>query len=268
MAPKISIVTPSYNQGQFIEESVKSVLAQNYNNFEHIIIDACSTDNTIEVLKKYPHLKWVSEPDEGQSDALNKGFKKATGDLILWLNADDIMMPNAFDKVVVEFCANTHWTVIHGNVHFFYDETGELFRNQYFAKFNHLNTVFRVVTPPSTGTFFNASYLKKNLLDINFHYMMDTEWYMRNGKSIKVCNLNDFLVKFRISKFNKTSTQITTGKLNKKQLEELNKVYNGYALPILKKYPKVIHKTMFKFYHMYFKTINRIKKVQFLIKKN
>ena len=87
--PKISIVTPSFNQGQYIEDTIQSVLKQNYENYEHIIIDGKSTDNTIAILNKYPHLVWVSEPDQGQSDALNKGFKKATSEWVIWLNADE-----------------------------------------------------------------------------------------------------------------------------------------------------------------------------------
>ncbi len=110
---KISIVTPSYNQGQYIEDAIKSVLAQNYENFEHIIVDACSSDNTLTVLKKYPHLKWVSEPDEGQSDALNKGFEKASGDIIGWLNADDYFLPNAFLTFVKV-------STVKSNIDFFY----------------------------------------------------------------------------------------------------------------------------------------------------
>ena len=96
---KISIVTVSLNQGKYIEDAIQSVLKQNYKNFEHIIIDGFSTDNTIEILKKYKHLDWISERDEGQSDALNKGFKKCTGDVIGWLNSDDWYHENTFNKV-------------------------------------------------------------------------------------------------------------------------------------------------------------------------
>ena len=94
--PKISIVTPSYNSAKFIEDCIQSVLKQNYPNFEHIVIDGGSTDGTVEILKQYPHLKWISEPDEGQSDALNKGFKMAEGDILGWLNADDVYLKNVF----------------------------------------------------------------------------------------------------------------------------------------------------------------------------
>jgi glycosyltransferase involved in cell wall biosynthesis len=99
--PKISIVTPSYNQGEFIEETIRSVLLQGYPNLEYIIIDGGSTDNTVDIIKKYEQYisYWVSEPDGGQSHALNKGFRKATGDLIGWQNSDDYYSREAFKRV-------------------------------------------------------------------------------------------------------------------------------------------------------------------------
>ena len=91
-------VGTGYNgEGNYIEDAIQSVLKQNYKNFEHIIIDGNSTDNTIEILKKYKHLKWISEKDEGQSDALNKGFKRCTGDIIGWLNSDDYYLEDTFN---------------------------------------------------------------------------------------------------------------------------------------------------------------------------
>lgn len=96
---KFSVITPSLNQGEFIRRNIESVLAQDYLEFEHIIIDGGSTDSTISVLNKYPHLKWVSEPDRGQSNALNKAVFQATGDVIAWLNSDDWYAPGTFAKV-------------------------------------------------------------------------------------------------------------------------------------------------------------------------
>lgn len=96
--PKITVVTPSFNQGEFIEKTILSVINQGYPNLEYIIIDGGSTDNSVEIIKKYEnHLSyWVSEKDNGQSDALNKGFAKATGDLLCWINSDDYFLPDAF----------------------------------------------------------------------------------------------------------------------------------------------------------------------------
>ena len=100
--PRISIITPSYNQGEYIEKTIKSILSQEYPNLEYIIIDGGSTDNTIEIIKKYENdiTYWVSEPDKGQTDALKKGFSMATGDFFLWVNSDDYLLPDAINKFV------------------------------------------------------------------------------------------------------------------------------------------------------------------------
>jgi len=99
--PKISIVTPSYNQGQFIEETIRSVLLQGYPNLEYIVMDGGSTDETVEILERYdPWIDhWVSEPDEGQSDAINKGLRRCSGEIFNWLNADDFLVQGALAKI-------------------------------------------------------------------------------------------------------------------------------------------------------------------------
>ncbi|MDD4899753.1 MAG: glycosyltransferase family 2 protein [Candidatus Omnitrophica bacterium] len=105
--PKISIVTPSFNQGKYLEETIKSVLSQNYPNLEYIIIDGGSTDGSIDIIKKYADRLsyWVSEPDKGHGDALNKGFKHSTGEIMAWLNSDDLYFPWAFKAVSEIFSA-------------------------------------------------------------------------------------------------------------------------------------------------------------------
>ena len=102
----ISIVTPSYNQGQYLEEAIRSVLNQDYQPLEYVIIDGGSTDNSVEIIKKYADqlAYWVSEPDEGMYDAINKGFAKTTGEIMAWINSDDMYTPWAF-KVVAEIFA-------------------------------------------------------------------------------------------------------------------------------------------------------------------
>lgn len=98
---KISIITPSYNQGQFIEETIQSVIQQSYANVEYIVIDGGSKDNTIDIIKKYESkiTYWESKKDKGQSDAINKGLAIATGDIVAWLNSDDMYTENALKRV-------------------------------------------------------------------------------------------------------------------------------------------------------------------------
>ena len=111
MSIKISVITPTYNAVKSVENAIWSVLVQDYDNNEHIIVDGASTDGTIDILKKYPHLKWISEPDEGQADAMRKGFEMAAGDVIVYLNADDYFLAEAFSKVMPSFLSGAKFVV-------------------------------------------------------------------------------------------------------------------------------------------------------------
>ncbi|UUX92235.1 glycosyltransferase family 2 protein [Methanoplanus endosymbiosus] len=116
--PKISIITPSYNQGEFIEETILSVIDQDYPNIEYIIIDGGSTDNSIDIIRKYEDKisYWVSEPDKGQTHAINKGLSKATGDIIAYLNSDDIYLPGTFGVIADYFNNNPIVDMIFGDI--------------------------------------------------------------------------------------------------------------------------------------------------------
>jgi glycosyltransferase involved in cell wall biosynthesis len=112
--PKITVITPSYNQGAYIEQTIQSVIAQNYPNLEYIIIDGGSTDNTVDIIKKYENYitYWVSEKDAGQSDAINKGLAKATGEVFNWLNSDDYYMPNALHYIGQQYLENSALNIL------------------------------------------------------------------------------------------------------------------------------------------------------------
>lgn len=114
--PRISIITPSYNQRQFIERTIQSVLSQKGEfELEYLIVDGGSTDGTLEVLQKYNELLcWKSEPDKGQTDAINKGLRQATGELVGWLNSDDLLAPGALSRVAEAFNRNPHLEWVHG----------------------------------------------------------------------------------------------------------------------------------------------------------
>ena len=152
--PKISIVTPSYNQAQFLERTILSVLNQNYPNLEYIIIDGGSTDGSVEIIKKYEKYLayWISEKDKGQAHAINKGFEKATGELVGWQNSDDIYLPNAFYKVVEIFREKPDYDVYFGNIYFI-DESDSIIRDLRFVKFSSFSLIYEGTVLANQATF-------------------------------------------------------------------------------------------------------------------
>lgn len=173
MYPKISIITPSFNQGQFIEKTILSILNQNYPNLEFIIIDGGSTDNTIDVIKKFEkHLKyWVSELDQGQSDAINKGLKFATGEIINWLNSDDYLEDGVLFKIANDFISNNidilcGYSILITQNGIIEKRTSKMGGN--FAQFISQGHVMQ----PST--YFKMNIFKEFApLETSLHYMMD-----------------------------------------------------------------------------------------------
>ena len=196
----ISIITPSFNQGQFIEDTIKSVLIQDGDfRIEYLIIDGGSTDNSLEIIKKYDNLlkegawqvkcqsidyKWISEKDRGQTDAINKGFKMATGDIVAWINSDDYYFPGVLNRVAELFRRDLNVDVLYGDC-VFVDEKGQFLR--YFTEVEDFN-IHRLLNYSDyimqPTTFFKRSALEKvNYLNEELHYTMDWDLWCRLGKS-------------------------------------------------------------------------------------
>ena len=199
---KISIITPSYNMGQFIEDNISSIISQTYKNWEHIIVDGNSNDNTIEVLKKYSHLKWISEPDEGQSDAYNKALRMATGDLVLCLNADDYLLNNnVFENVIVEINKTDldKYSAFMGNINVC-DEKGNKIgemnnRNRNYTFDDLLNKLPIVIHP---GTFFKRDILQEvGGFSKTIHYEMDYDIFLKCAKVQPIHSIEVFISALR-----------------------------------------------------------------------
>jgi glycosyltransferase involved in cell wall biosynthesis len=181
--PKISIVTPSYNQGEFIEETIRSVLLQGYPDVEFIIIDGNSTDHTIEVIKKYgPWISfWVSEDDQGQAHALNKGFHKATGVLIGWQNSDDYYGLRAFERCALIAQRHPDADVFHGTSHFV-NETGAICQTIFTKNFilTEQPDSFPLFNFSNQSMLFNHRIFERGLfLDESYAHAMDNEFFVR-----------------------------------------------------------------------------------------
>jgi glycosyltransferase involved in cell wall biosynthesis len=180
--PRISIVTPSYNQGRYIEETIRSVLLQNYPNLEYVIIDGCSTDESLEIIKKYePWLTyWVSEPDRGQSHAINKGFQHASGDIFNWLCSDDALLQGALFKVAEYIkLGDPHWLI--GNSFLFDDLTRKTVKLRTPKSFSIDNlTRWRGFAIHQPAVFWNARLHELAFgLDEKLHYCMDMDLWLR-----------------------------------------------------------------------------------------
>src|ERR1700722_10529010 len=182
---RLSIVTPSFNQAQFIEETLQSVRSQKSSGLEHIVIDGASTDGTVQILKKYcstpgwEHLRWISEPDHGQSDAINKGFRMATGDIIGWLNSDDLYEANSFAKVAKAFEENPFVDFIYGD-YLIIDETGKTLISKKEIDFDWEIMLCGLNYIAQPNVFFRSRVFKDlGYLDDSLHYVMDYEFWLR-----------------------------------------------------------------------------------------
>ena len=176
--PRISIITPSFNQGQFLEETIRSVLLQDYPAIEYIIIDGGSTDNSRAIIKKYENkLAWfISETDSGQADAINKGFERATGEFVAWLNSDDIYAKNAISSAVKELKSNPDCGMVFSNV-LSIDSESSIFNTMMYGNWGLGDLMqFKIIGQP--GVFIRKEVLEDvGFLNSNFHYLLDHHHY-------------------------------------------------------------------------------------------
>jgi len=230
MSLKVSIITPSFNQGAFIEQTIESVLSQDYENMEYIIIDGGSTDNTLEILRRYDNrVRWVSEPDNGQSDAINKGFRLATGDIVAWMNSDDTYEPGAISAIVPLFEKNPKLGLIYGEGYIINESGERVGRFSATVPFDlwKLIHVWDYILQPTT--FFRRDALVKcGYLDERLNWAMDWDLWIRLAMEPKseVLYIDRYLANSREYAETKTSTG---GLARIKELRNLMCKYAGEA---------------------------------------
>ncbi|KJU81525.1 Glycosyl transferase, family 2 domain protein [Candidatus Magnetobacterium bavaricum] len=198
--PRISVITPTLNQGRYIEHTIQSVIAQDYPNFEHIVIDGGSTDGTLDVLRRYPHLKWISEKDNGQADALNKGIARASGDIIAWINSDDYYCHNAFHTIAKTFEMNPLTNIVLGQTLYLFENTmsGYISRNRGLTFEEIIRYWDDFAIPSQPSVFFKAGILDETgLFDASLHYTMDFDMWLRMSLKHRFYFIPDVLVVYR-----------------------------------------------------------------------
>ena len=178
-APSFSIITPSFNSGTYLEDAILSVAQQKGVTVEHIVQDSLSGDGTLEILRRHPEVLWQWESDSGQSDAINRGFLRATGDLLGWLNADDYYLPDGLAAIGKAAAEHPEADVFYGDC-VFVDGEGSILRSKVEHEFDPDILYYFGCYIPSTATFFRRRVIERGyLLDCDFRVCMDFEYFVR-----------------------------------------------------------------------------------------
>jgi glycosyltransferase involved in cell wall biosynthesis len=208
MSLKISVLTPSYNSALYLERAINSVLNQNYDNWEHVIYDADSKDGTKEILEKHKHLIWVSEPDKGQSDAMNKAFNKSTGDIIVYLNADDYFEPNAFSSIIETFNEFGDVDVVVGKMYTCLSVEDKTYVTDASIAINDFLRFWKPEAFPNNPVcYFYKRKVQDTVGDFpqNNHYVMDYWFLLRAAIQFKFIKIDAILGTFVIGDDNKSA---------------------------------------------------------------
>jgi glycosyltransferase involved in cell wall biosynthesis len=225
VAPRITVVTPSYNQGAFIEQTILSVIGQHYANLEYMIIDGGSTDGTVEIIHKYErHLSyWVSKADRGQSDAINKGFERSTGEIVCWLNSDDMYLPGALQYMATQLQVGKP-QLVYGNCLKIAEGRGgasgsDVMRDR---SIYELRLCDYVQQPSSAWT--RAAWEVTGPLDITMTYAFDWDWFIRAeraGVGFRPCDRHLSVYRFHATH--------KTGVGGQARIAELASIYRAHA---------------------------------------
>jgi glycosyltransferase involved in cell wall biosynthesis len=245
--PRISIITPSLNQGKFIRQTIESVLSQDYLAIEYIVMDGGSTDSTIHILKKYEsRLTWVSKKDKGQADAINMGMKKATGDILCYLNSDDYFLPGTLSKIVSLFMQYPGVTWITGDYKIVNDRGRQIqrFIPWYKRKLREIHIPLLLTNPIiQPSTFWRRSLVQQiGLFDVKLRFAFDYDYWLRASKIGAPIVIPDRLSAFRIHRNSKGGVlykrqfaeeeQVLRRYTDSKVMIELHKLHNGFITRI------------------------------------
>ena len=221
---RITVVTPSFNQAQFLDQTIDSVLSQGYPNLEYIIIDGGSTDGSPDIIRRYEkHLAyWISEKDRGPADALAKGFSRGTGAILAYLNSDDIYLPGSLEAIA-DVMSDPAVDVAYGNMYWI-DTTGCIIGEQRQTPFIPMGYLYGGATLQQPATFWKRDlYTQCGGIDASYHFAYDTDLFVRFAvRGARFKHVNRFVASFRIHSQSKSSTEFD---LCRRELERLRQAY-------------------------------------------
>lgn len=204
--PKISIITPTLNQGSFIEQTIRSILDQHYPNLEYLIMDGGSTDQTLSVVSKYKkQLTCISQKDKGQSDAINKGLKRVSGEIVAYVNSDDYLQPGSLLAVAEYFIANPSVRWVTGKCQIVDEQSREVrpfvtvYKNIFLRFFRRLSIFCVVQFISQPATFWRREVAEEiGLFDESLHYDMDYDYWLRVWKKYPLGYIDRYLASYRV----------------------------------------------------------------------
>jgi glycosyltransferase involved in cell wall biosynthesis len=238
--PLVSIITPSFNQASFIERTIASVESQDYPNVEHIVIDGGSSDGTIEILEKHPHLDWLSEPDDGQSSAINKGFKKARGEIIGWLNSDDVYYPGAVREAVEYLLAHPETALVYSDFMEIEADDRERARVQTLAfDLERMLNMGNLIPQPST-LFRRLVFERAGYLNPDYRYAMDYDYWIRIAQSgLRLDRVDKCWSGFRLHGNSKTISESSRAW---REHRRISRAYGGrFLVPLFYGYRRLVY---------------------------
>lgn len=229
--PKITVVTPSFNQAEFLERTIRSVLDQNYPNLEYIIIDGGSTDGSVDIIRRYEDrlAYWISERDNGQTEAINKGLKRATGEWVGWQNSDDVYYPGAFNELAMLAKRNPAAGLIIGDM-MLIDERDHPLRDLHYIKPSYQAMLAEGMILTNQSAFWRRDvHAAIGYLDETLHCSFDYEWFLRLTEHVEGEHIGHIWGALRLHGATKTSTQ------SAKFVEENKRILAGREMPGWKK---------------------------------
>lgn len=229
MAIKVSIITPVYNGEKFIQACIENVINQRCPDIEHVVIDGCSTDGTVDIIRsyaeRYPHIRWISERDNGQSDAMNKGIAKAQGEIVGFLNADDYYEPDVLNKVGDIFKGLPEASFLVGNCNVWSNEGKLLYINKPAKLKLHQLLLGYDINPwpvnPSAYFYHKSLHKKIGLYSVDEHYALDVDFILRAVQAAHIKYVNEIWGNYRLLEGTKTVSDQKNGASNKRTIDIL-----------------------------------------------